>query len=114
MGYDLEERTFQFAIAVRALSRALPIDIANREDLRQIVRSSGSIGANYIEADDGLSRADFAYRIKVSKKEANESIYWLRLLAESNPSNRQDILALTNEAEELMKIFGAILRKTEG
>lgn len=114
MAYDLEERTFQFAAAVRALSRALPIDIANREDLRQIVRSSGSIGANYIEANDGLSRADFAYRIKVSKKEAKESIYWLRLLAEGNPSNCQDILALINEAEELMKIFGAILRKTEG
>ncbi len=114
MAYDLEERTFRFAVAVRALSRSLPIDIANREDFRQIVRSSGSIGANYIEANDGLSRADFAYCIKVSKKEAKESIYWLRLLAESNPSSRLAILELTQEAEELMKIFGAILRKTEG
>src|SRR6476620_5403638 len=105
MAYDLEERTFRFAVAVRALSRSLPIDIANREDLRQIVRSSGSVGANYIEANDGISRSDFAYRIKVSKKEAKESIYWLRLLAESNPSSRLAILELTREAEELMKIF---------
>ena len=78
--YDLEDRTLEFAKRVRKFVRNLPIDIPNREDGKQLVRSSGSIGANYLEAKDGLSKKDFLFRIKLSRKEAKESRYWLNLI----------------------------------
>jgi four helix bundle protein len=78
--YDLEDRTFSFAERVRALIRKLPKTIGNVEDGRQAVRSSGSMGANYIEANEALSKKDFLLRIKICRKEAKESRYWLRLL----------------------------------
>ena len=112
--YDLEERTFQFAKDVRAFVKALPRTVANDEDMRQLVRASGSVGANYIEANDSLSKKDFVMRIKISRKEAKESRYWLRLLdtAESESSERTRA-SLIREATELMNIFGAIVRKSE-
>ena len=82
--YDLEERTFQFAKEVRLFIKSLEKTIANFEDAKQVVRSSGSIGANYIEANESLSKRDFAYRVKISRKEAKESVYWLRLINETN------------------------------
>ena len=78
--YDLEERTFQFAKNVRLLITKPPISTANIEDGKQVVRSSGSTGANYIEANESLSKKDFVYRIKVCRKEAKESAFFLRLL----------------------------------
>ena len=82
--YDLEERTFQFAKNVRLFIKSLIKTAGNIEDMKQVIRSSGSIGANYIEANESLSKKDFVYRIKISRKEAKESIYWLRLLKETN------------------------------
>ena len=78
--FDLEERTFAFAKKSRAFVKKLARTIANIEDVRQLVRSSGSVGANYIEANESLSKKDFILRIKISRKEAKESRYWLRLL----------------------------------
>jgi four helix bundle protein len=60
--------------------KTLPQNIANEEDIRQLVKASGSVGANYIEANESLSKKDFVLRIKISRKEAKESRYWLRLL----------------------------------
>lgn len=74
--YDLEERTFQFAKAVRIFIKGLPKSISNYEDGKQVVRSSGSVGANYREANEALSKKDFVMRIKISRKEAKESAYW--------------------------------------
>lgn len=112
--YDLEDRTKQFAAAVRAFVRAIPIDLANGEDARQVVRSSGSVGANYIEANEALGKKDFLMRIRVSRKEAKESRYWLELI---DPGGIDRLTRkrseLVQEATELMKIFGAILRKSE-
>lgn len=112
--YDLEERTLQFAKEIRAFVKLLRRTVANDEDIRQLVRSSGSVGANYIEANDSLSKKDFVMRIKISRKEAKESRYWLRLLdtaqQESSERTRE---ALVREATELMNIFGAIVRKSE-
>src|SRR4051812_9670793 len=71
--YDLEERTFNFAQQVRSFVKKLPTNIWNTEDAKQLVRASGSTGANYIEANEALSKKDFAYRIKISRKEAKES-----------------------------------------
>ncbi len=70
--YDLEDRTFEFATKVRKFVRRLNKDIANFDDCKQLIRSSGSVGANYIEANEALSKKDFAMRIKICRKEANE------------------------------------------
>jgi four helix bundle protein len=82
--YDLEERTFQFAKEVRVFIKTLEKTIANNEDAKQVIRSSGSIGSNYIEANESLSKKDFVFRLKISRKEAKESIYWLKLIDETN------------------------------
>jgi len=111
--YDLEERTFLFAKRVRDFSRMIPKDLASMEDLKQLVRSSGSVGANYIEANEALSKKDFVMRIKISRKEAKESRYWLRLLPVNDDALFDECKLLITEATELMNIFGAILRKSE-
>lgn len=111
--YDLEERTLAFAKQVRALVRVLPRNIANNEDAKQLARSSGSIGANYREANDSLSKKDFAMRIKIARKEAKETIYWLELLEVSSEAQETARRELEGEATELMKILGAILRSSE-
>jgi four helix bundle protein len=112
--YDLEERTYQFAKAVRAFVKRLPRTIGNFEDGKQVVRSSGSVGSNYIEANEALSKKDFIIRIKISRKESKESRYWLRLL---DTGEKEDVERergkLVQESDELMKIFGAILRNSE-
>ena len=82
--YDLEERTFQFAKEVRVFIKTLEKTIANNEDAKQVIRSSGSIGSNYIEANESLSKKDFVFRLKISRKEAKESIYWLKLINDTN------------------------------
>jgi four helix bundle protein len=78
--YDLEQRTELFAREVRVLVKKPPLTLANREDIRQLVRASGSVGANYIEANEALSRKDFVVRLRISRKEAKEAAYWLRLV----------------------------------
>ena len=78
--YDLEERTFQFAKDVRLFVKTLPKTIANIEDGKQLIKASGSVGANYIEANESLGKKDFSMRIKISRKESKESAYWLRLI----------------------------------
>ena len=72
----VEERTFEFAKDVRLFVKSLDYTIANKEDSKQIIRSSGSIGANYIEANEALSKKDFVFRVKISRKESKESVYW--------------------------------------
>jgi four helix bundle protein len=113
--FDLEDRTFEFARRVRAFVKKLPRTISNIEDVRQLVRSSGSTGANYIEANESLSKKDFVLRIKISRKESKESRYFLRLLDCGNQaallSEREE---LVEEAVALMKIFGSILKKSTG
>jgi|SRR3989338_7505691 len=110
--YDLEERTFQFAKNVRLFIKTVPKTMSAIEDGKQVVRSSGSVGANYIEANESLSKKDFNMRIKICRKEAKESAYWLRLLAEINDEKyKEECRVLFGEAVELKKIFSAILQK---
>jgi len=112
--YDLEERTFQFAKAVRLFIKTLPKTISNIEDGKQVIKSSGSVGANYREANESLSKKDFLMRIKISRKEAKESAYWLRLIHETNnlenPGTAQNMI---QEANELTKILSSILEKSK-
>lgn len=110
--YDLEDRTFRFAQGVRAFVRTLPRTISNAEDGKQVLRSSGSVGANYIEANEALSRKDFGFRVKICRKEVKESRYFLRLLNTADNSSLEITRnALVKEATELTSIFGAILQK---
>jgi four helix bundle protein len=112
--YDLHERTFLFAKNVRAFIKRLERTIANVEDAKQLIRSSGSVGANYIEASESLGKKDFAMRVKICRKEAKESHYFLRLLDMNEDSaNENERQKLVQEAQELTNIFGAIVRKSE-
>ena len=112
--YDLEERTFQFAKSVRLFVKTLPKTTANIEDGKQVIKSSGSVGANYREANEALSKKDFLLRMKISRKEAKESHYWLRLIYETNKlSNNEEAARLIQEANELKKIFSAIVVKSK-
>jgi len=112
--YDLEERTFRFAQRVREFVKKLPKTLANIEDSVQLVDASGSVGANYIEANEAISKKDFAYRIKICRKESKESRYWLRLVDTNGElSLERERKELIQEATELMKIFGSIVQKSE-
>lgn len=112
--YDLEERTYLFAKDVRAFIKRLPKTISHVEDCRQLNNSSGSVGANYIEANEALSRKDFRMRTKISRKEAKESRYWLRLLdMEGNSGLEAERAGLIQKSTELLKILSAILQKSE-
>ena len=112
--YDLESRTEAFAKKVRAFTKRLPRTVENLEDIKQLTRASGSVGANYIEANEALSKKDFRMRVKISRKEAKESRLFIRLLdTNGEPEPEQERTWLDGEATELMNIFGAILKKTE-
>lgn len=110
--YDLEVRTYLFAKSVRKLVYSFQKSIANIEDGKQLIRSSGSVAANYIESNEHLSDKDFDFRIKICRKEAKESLLWLKLL-QNDFNNQHDIklVELINEADELRKIFSAIVEK---
>jgi four helix bundle protein len=110
--YDLEERTAVFAEQSRAFVKKLARTIGNIEDAKQFIRASGSIGANYIEANDAIGKKDFMMKIKICRREAKESKYWLRLI-DIDGTLEPERQRLSSEAEELMKIFGAIVRKCE-
>jgi four helix bundle protein len=112
--YDLEDRTFEFARLVRTFVKRLPRSICNSEDVKQVVRSSGSVGANYIEANEALSKKDFRMRIRISRKESKETRYWLRLLdTQDDKALNTERGKLVQESTELMRIFGAILKNSE-
>jgi len=112
--FDLEERTFKLASNCRKLIKQINKTIGNIEDGRQLIRSSGSVHSNYIEANEALSKVDFYHRVRICRKEAKESRSWLKLL----DINTGEILdnerkRLTQEVEELMKIFGSIITRTK-
>ena len=103
---DLEDRTFRFAESVRAFVKQLPRTISNTEDVRQLIRASGSVAANWIEADEALSKKDFLMRVKICRKEAKESRLFLRLveagLTKTTLAARDELAA---EARELTLNF---------
>jgi four helix bundle protein len=110
--YNLEERTFLFAKECRIYIRTLPKNISNIEDGKQLIRSSGSVGANYIEANEKLGDKDLIFRLKIARKEAKESKFWLQLLNDLNPDQKSTSESLLFEVEELRKILSAIISKT--
>ena len=111
--YDLEERTYQFAKKVALFCRKLLSNLTNKEYISQVVRSSGSVGSNYIEANEALGKKDFMMRIKICRKEAKESVFWLRLIVDTNSEDsKSEAVLLMNEAIELKKIFSSIIVKS--
>jgi four helix bundle protein len=112
--YDLEDRTFQFAKEVAIYLKKIPKTSANIEYSKQVIRSSGSVGANYIEANESLSKKDFVMRVKICRKEAKETSYWLKLLVETNDVAHTSIgEKLIQESDELKKIFSSIIEKSK-
>jgi four helix bundle protein len=111
--YDLEDRTFEFAKRVRVFVKQLSKCLGNIEDGKQLIRSSGSVGANYIEANEALSKKDFLMRAKICRKEAKESLYWLKLIDVNNSDLEHERELLQTEAKELTHIFGAIVTKSQ-
>jgi four helix bundle protein len=111
--YDLEERTFIYAKTVCKFCKRIEKNLSNNEYHRQLIRSSASVGANYIEANEALSKKDFLMRVKISRKEAKESIFWLRLIKETNEEINSEIDNLINESLQLKKILSSIIEKSK-
>ena len=110
--YDLAERTAAFAEKIVAFARKLPEDSVTRPLISQVVRSGGSVGANYCEADDAVSKKEFRQKIGTCRKEAKETKYWIRIIVAAVPGVRNEARILWQEAKELHLIFCAILRKS--
>ena len=112
--YDLEERTFRFARDVRDFLKRVKATIINTEYIKQLIRASGSVGSNYIEANEALGKKDFLMHVRISNKEAKESRYWLRLLDIENDKDLENTRdGLIKEAQELKNIFGKIISKSQ-
>jgi four helix bundle protein len=112
--FDLEERTYKFTREIIAFVNACPKTMVNSELIRQLIRSSRSVGANYIEAREALSKKDFAMRVKICRKEVKESAYWLRLLEVRDDGVDKKRQALIAESTELLRIFASIVEKVKG
>jgi four helix bundle protein len=111
--YDLEERTAIFAEHIRDYCFKLPKNIANNQYIPQLIRSGSSPGANYIEANENLGTKDFKMKIKICRKEAKESSYWLRLIIVGDDVCLEtDRMKLRQEAKELVSIFSTIIKNS--
>jgi four helix bundle protein len=108
--YDLEERTAKFGEHAIFFCKQLNRDEITKPLINQLIRSSTSIGANYMEANGADSKKDFRNKISICKKESKETMHWLRMMAIA-VNNKEELRILWKEANELSKIFGAINKK---
>lgn len=109
--FDLEERTAKFGEDVIKFCQKLKISILNESLIKQVIRSATSIGANYMEANGGNSKKDFKNKISICKKEAKETLHWLRMIAVTNKEMKEEVKKLWIEAHQLVLIFSKILSK---
>jgi four helix bundle protein len=109
---DFENRTTDFGKRVIRLSKALPKNSINFPLVGQAVRSSGSVGANYREANEAVGRKDFLYRLRIARKEAKETEHWLSLIEEANPEFSEKMMDLFQESKEIRNILSAIIDKS--
>lgn len=107
----MEERTESFSKRIIEFVERVPRDVVDNEITKQLVRSAGSVGANYIEANESLGKKDFAMRLKIARKEAKETRYWLRLV-ESKDISEKNRSELITEATELLEILSAMILKS--
>ncbi len=110
--FDLEKRTLKFGKDLIRLCRLIPRELVNNKLVDQVVRSGTSIGANYREANETDTKKDFRHRIRIAKKEAKETVYWLELMVEANGVLRSKIDPLLDECTQLMKILASIYEKS--
>lgn len=111
--YDLIERTSQFGEKIIDFSQKFTVNHVSKPLVSQLVRSGTSIGANYMEADAAESKKDFEHKIAICRKEAKETMYWLRMLAKINDIQKKSCRILWKEAQEFVFIFSAILKKSK-
>ena len=112
--HPLEERCHQFGKRIRSYCRKLKKDLANIEDIKQLVKASGSVGANYIEANENVGKGDLKYRIKVCRKESKESMHFLGFIELfGNEDLEKERNALIDEATQLRKIFSSMIKKLD-
>jgi len=111
-GYDLEERTARFGEQVIEFALGLPRNPVTHPLISQIVRSGTSVGANYVEADDAVSRKEFALKVNTCRKEARETKHWVRMIVKAVPEQRDEAAPIWQEAHELHLIFSKIRRTT--
>jgi four helix bundle protein len=109
--FDLEERTAHFGEAIIAFAKKVPQNAVTLPLIGQVVRAGTSVGANYCEADDAVSKKEFRCKIGTCKKEARETKYWLRMIAAAEEATKDEACLLWCEAKELHLIFAAIYRK---
>ena len=109
--YNLEERTGKFGEDIIRFCRSINQDAITKPIISQLVRLGTSIGANYMEADGAESGRDFNHKLSICKKEAKETMYWLRMVATVEPKQRNECRTLYQEAKELTLIFSSILLK---
>ena len=109
--FDLEERTLNFAKRIIRMCKELPSNTVNFKLIDQIIRSGGSVGANYREANDSLGKKDFLMRMKIARKEVKETQFWLELIIEANPNLQNKMQELLKESLELKKILSSIISK---
>ena len=110
--FDIKERTFEFGVRVVRLVGTLPRTVAGIEVGRQLVRAGTSVGSNTEEADAAVSRKDFVNHIRIARKEARESRFWLRMIAAAELLDDPEVEALTGEAGELVRILSGIIAST--
>jgi four helix bundle protein len=114
MSQELENRFHEFGKNVRDFCLKLKYDIINTEYIKQVIRSSGSIGANYIEASDDLGKLDEKMKIKIARREAKESIHWLDLIHTKQDKNLdEERLRLMDEALQIKKILSTIINRLD-
>ena len=112
MSQELENRFQKFAEGTRDFCRQVKWDVINLEYIKQLIRSSGSVGANYLEASDSLGTADEKMKLKIARREAKESMHWLSLILVYESQHLENHRsALLNEAEQIRKILSTIITK---
>jgi four helix bundle protein len=108
--YDLEERTSLFGEAIIGFAKTMPVNPVTRRLIDQLVGAGTSVGANYCEADDAVSKKDFRHKISICKREAREAKFFLRMIVKAVPDLREEVKPLWQEAKELHLIFAKIYR----
>ena len=111
--YDLEERTLAFSQLLISTVRSISSNHISQPIIQQLIRSGTSIGANYCEANNASSKKDFRNKIYISKKEAQETKYWLHLLGDCHLNQKEKLRVLWKEAHELTLIFQKIISSLE-
>ena len=115
--FDIYDRVFNFTVRAVKFLEKIPKSISSVEYGRQLVRSSGSMGANLEEADGALTKKDFVNRIGIARRETRESRHWLKLLSAlasiNNTADKEELDWLINESTEILLILSSIINKTQ-